>query len=127
MEIITLKTTKRVEIVDITKMVENVVKDDAQLVLVYSPHTTTSIVINEAESGLLEDILDFMDKLVPYGKGYRHDRIDSNADAHLKASILGNSVVIPAEKGKLALGTWQRVLFIEFDGPRTRRVVVKAL
>ena len=127
METITIKTTKRVEIVDITRMVERAVKDGDKLVLVYSPHTTTSIVINEAESGLLEDILDFMEKLVPYGKGYKHDRIDSNADAHLKASVLGNSVVIPVEGGTLALGTWQRVLFIEFDGPRTRRVVVRAI
>ncbi len=124
---ITLKTTKRVEIIDITAQVERCVEGGENLVLVYTPHTTTAIVINEGERGLLEDILEFMEKLVPYGRGYKHDRIDSNADAHLKATLLGNSVVIPVENGKLTLGTWQRVLFLEFDGPRTRRVIVKAL
>lgn len=123
---ITLKTTKRVEIIDITSEVEKYI-DGGDLAVVYTPHTTTSVVINEGESGLLEDILEFMEKLVPFGKGYKHDRIDSNADAHLKATILGNSVVIPIENGRLALGTWQRILFVEFDGPRTRRVVVKTI
>jgi len=123
---ITLKTTKRVEIIDITGEVEKCI-EGGDLAVVYTPHTTTSVVINEGESGLLEDILEFMEKLVPFGKGYKHDRIDSNADAHLKATILGNSAVIPIENGRLALGTWQKILFVEFDGPRTRRVVVKTI
>ena len=123
---ITLKTTKRVEIIDITGEVEKCI-EGGDLAVVYTPHTTTSVFINEGESGLLEDILEFMEKLVPFGKGYKHDRIDSNADAHLKATILGNSAVIPIENGRLALGTWQRILFVEFDGPRTRRVVVKTI
>ncbi|MBO8179521.1 MAG: YjbQ family protein [Archaeoglobus sp.] len=123
---ITLKTTRRVEIIDITKEVEKCI-EGGDLAVVYTPHTTTSLVINEGESGLLEDILQLMEKLVPFGKGYKHDRIDSNADAHLKATILGNSAVIPIENGRLALGTWQKILFVEFDGPRTRRVVVKTI
>ncbi|WP_456469564.1 secondary thiamine-phosphate synthase enzyme YjbQ [Archaeoglobus sp.] len=127
MGVLSIKTSRRVEIVDITGLVERSLEKDGGLAVIYSPHTTTAIVINEAESGLLEDILDFMERLVPYGKGYRHDRIDSNADAHLKASILGNSVVVPVENGKLMLGTWQRILFIEFDGPRNRRVIVKVV
>lgn len=123
-----IKTSQRTEIVDITDMVEkNLEGEDLTLALVYSPHTTTAIIINEAEPGLLEDIMSVMERLVPYGKGYRHDRIDSNADAHLKASILGNFAIVPVENGKLALGTWQRILFIEFDGPRTRRVIVRGL
>ncbi len=127
MGVLSIKTSRRVEIIDITGLVERSLEKDGGLAVIYSPHTTTAIVINEAESGLLEDILDFMERLVPYGKGYRHDRIDSNADAHLKASILGNSVVVPVENGKLMLGTWQRILFIEFDGPRSRRVIVKVV
>ncbi len=127
MGVLSIKTSRRVEIIDITGLVERSLEKDSDLAVIYSPHTTTAIVINEAESGLLEDILDFMERLVPYGKGYRHDRIDSNADAHLKASILGNSVVVPVENGKLMLGTWQRILFIEFDGPRSRRVIVKVV
>ena len=127
MGVLSIKTSRRVEIIDITGLVERSLEKNSDLAVIYSPHTTTAIVINEAESGLLEDILDFMERLVPYGKGYRHDRIDSNADAHLKASILGNSVVVPVENGKLMLGTWQRILFIEFDGPRSRRVIVKVV
>lgn len=127
MGVLSIKTSRRVEIIDITGLVERSLEKDSDLAVIYSPHTTTAIVINEAESGLLEDILDFMERLIPYGKGYRHDRIDSNADAHLKASILGNSVVVPVENGKLMLGTWQRILFIEFDGPRSRRVIVKVV
>lgn len=123
---ITVKTAKRVEIIDITDEVKKCI-EGGDLAVVYTPHTTTSVVINEGESGLLEDILEFMEKLVPFGKGYKHDRIDSNADAHLKATILGNSAVIPIENGRLALGTWQKILFVEFDGPRTRRVVVKTI
>jgi secondary thiamine-phosphate synthase enzyme len=64
---------------------------------------------------------------VPYNAQYRHNDIDNNATAHIKASLLGNAVVVPFENGKLQLGTWQRVLFVEFDGPRTRRVIVKEL
>uniref|UniRef100_A0A7C3R8T0 YjbQ family protein n=1 Tax=Archaeoglobus fulgidus TaxID=2234 RepID=A0A7C3R8T0_ARCFL len=123
---ITLKTKKRVEIIDITDEVEKLV-EDGDLAVVYTPHTTTSIIINEGEAGLLEDILELMERVVPFGRGYRHDRIDSNADSHLKATILGNSVVIPVENGRLSLGTWQRILFVEFDGPRTRRVIVKTV
>lgn len=128
MGVFSITTSKRTEIIDITDMVEkNLDGENINLALVYSPHTTTAIIINEAESGLLEDIISVMERLIPYGRGYRHDRIDSNADSHLKASILGNSAVVPVENGRLALGTWQRILFIEFDGPRTRRVVVKGL
>jgi secondary thiamine-phosphate synthase enzyme len=68
-----------------------------------------------------------MADLVPPGKGYGHDRLDGNAHAHLRAILLGNSAVIPVEMGSLALGTWQRILFLEMDGPRRRRISTKAL
>ncbi len=124
---IDIRTDKREQIIDITGLVQKNLEKKDGLAVVYSPHTTTAIIINEAESGLLEDILDFMDRFVPRGAGYKHDRIDSNADAHLKASLLGNSVVVPVENGRLMLGTWQRILFIEFDGPRNRRVYVRVI
>ncbi|WP_202319498.1 secondary thiamine-phosphate synthase enzyme YjbQ [Archaeoglobus neptunius] len=127
MEVIEVKTGRREEIVDITSMVENSLNVEEGLALIYSPHTTTSIIINEAESGLLEDIISQIGKLVPYRAGYRHDRIDSNADAHIKASIFGNSAVVPVKNGRLVLGTWQRILFVEFDGPRNRKVFVKVI
>lgn len=125
MDVIEVETKDRVEIIDITREVER--RASGRAVLVYTPHTTTAIVINEAESGLLRDIATTLAKLVPKGAGYEHDRIDSNADAHLKATLLGNSVVVPVENGRLALGTWQRILFVELDGPRLRRVYVQGL
>ncbi len=122
---IEVRTKKREEIVDITDEVKKYVKGKSGLLLVYTPHTTTAITVNEAESGLLEDIISKMSEIIPRGAGYKHDRIDDNADAHIKASIIGNSAIIPIENGRLLLGTWQRILFLEFDGPRNRRVIVE--
>lgn len=123
---IELKTGKREEILDITSEVEKLIGESG-IALIYTPHTTASVILNEAESGLLQDILSALERIVPYNAQYRHNDIDNNATAHIKASLLGNAVVVPFENGKLQLGTWQRVLFVEFDGPRTRRVVVKEL
>jgi len=124
MPVIEIKTGKRVEVIDITNRVRQAVEGDG-IAVVYTTHTTTAIIINEAESGLIEDVISTISRLVPTGAGYRHDRIDDNAGAHLRATLLGNSVVVPVDDGKLQLGTWQRILFIELDGPRTRRVIVK--
>jgi len=127
---IEVKTSKRVEIIDITDEVRKVVeKSDVKegITVVYTTHTTTAIIINENESRLKEDILNILEKLIPTGAGYKHDEIDNNADAHLRAILLGNSVVIPIENGRLCLGTWQRIMFIELDGPRSRRVLVKVV
>jgi len=126
MKSIEVKTRQRTEIVDITEEVEKLLEGEG-VALVFTPHTTASIILNEAEGRLLEDIVSAMDKIVPRNSNYRHNEIDNNADAHIKASLLGNSVIIPFRDGKLQLGTWQRVLFVEFDGPRTRKVYVKVL
>jgi len=123
---IELKTKKKEEILDITAEVERFI-DGSGIALVYTPHTTASVILNEAENGLLQDILSALERIVPQNVQYRHNDIDNNATAHIKASLLGNAVVVPFENGKLQLGTWQRVLFVEFDGPRTRRVFVKEL
>ncbi len=125
MPVIEIKTGKRVEIVDITGRVREAVEGGDGIAVIYTTHTTTAITINEAESGLIEDIVSTISRLVPKRAGYRHDRIDDNADAHLRAILLGNSVVVPVESGKLQLGTWQRILFVELDGPRMRRIIVK--
>jgi secondary thiamine-phosphate synthase enzyme len=130
---IEIETRERVQIIDITPEVQKEIRHEIKaevdfqsgVAVVYTPHTTTAVIVNEGERGLLEDILDLITKLVPERAGYKHDRIDNNADAHLRACLLGNSVVIPVENGMLSLGTWQRILFIEFDGPRRRRVFVK--
>ncbi len=127
---IEIKTSKRIEIVDITERVREIVESQDVvdgIALVYTKHTTTAVVVNENESGLKEDILKVLEKLIPSRAGYMHDRIDNNADSHLRAILMGNSVVIPITNGKLDLGTWQRILFVELDGPRVRRVVVKVI
>lgn len=123
---IEIKTNSRTEIIDITEKVEKLLEGSG-IVLIYTPHTTASVILNEAEKRLLEDILMTLEKIVPTNSRYKHNEIDNNADSHIKASLLGNSVIIPFENGKLNLGTWQRVLFVEFDGPRTRKVYLKVL
>lgn len=122
-----IHTSKKCEVIDITQKVAEVVKAanvDDGLCCVFVPHVTAAVVINENDDmqiGL--DLLDALDKLVPEG-GWRHDKVDSNGAAHLKASILGPSETIPIQKGRLAFGTWQAILFVELDGPRDRKVIV---
>jgi secondary thiamine-phosphate synthase enzyme len=127
---IEIETTKAVEAIDITGAVERLLEKSGVkegICLVYTLHTTTGIIINEAEPNLIQDLLDLMADLVPRDKGYGHDRLDGNAHAHLRAIMLGNSAAIPVEKGDLMLGTWQRILFLEMDGPRRRRIFAKVL
>jgi len=115
---------------DITSSIEKALQNSALesgICLVYSLHTTTGIIINEAESGLIQDLIIFMAKMVPEDAGYEHNRTDSNAHSHLRAVLTGNSMVIPVENGRLVLGTWQKVLFLEFDGPRKRRISIKMI
>ena len=123
-------TSRQIEIVDITDGIERYVNDcgrEKGICLVYSLHTTTALIINEADEALLNDILKLMERIAPQAAGYQHDRGDGNAHAHLRAALLGSSVIIPVEKGGLALGTWQRILFIEMDGPRKRRLSIRII
>ncbi len=127
---ISISTSKRRQIVDITGDVEGFVKGCGVadgICVVFSLHSTTAIVINEGEGGLKEDILRKIEADYPHGAGWHHDRIDDNADAHLAGTALGPSVALIVRKGDLVLGAWQRVLFIELDGPRSgRRVMLMA-
>jgi secondary thiamine-phosphate synthase enzyme len=125
-----IETSKRIELVDITsEILKEVRKSEIPkgICLISTRHTTAGIIINENESGLREDILDLLNKLVPAGTGYRHDRIDNNADSHLRAVLLGASEALPILEGKLELGTWQRIFFAEMDGPRNRTVDITLL
>jgi secondary thiamine-phosphate synthase enzyme len=128
--VIEINTTKQVETIDITPSIEKALeksdKNDG-LCLVFSLHTTTAIIINEAEAGVMQDIVDLLSKLAPAGRGYHHDRTDGNAHAHLQAALLGNSVVLPVKAKRLVLGTWQMVLFLELDGPKRRRIEVEMI
>ena len=94
--------------------------------MVYSPHTTSGIIINESyDPSVLEDITTFLSDQVPHNIDYKH--IEGNSDAHIKSSIVGTSKIIIFENGELLLGTWQGVFFMEFDGPRSRKVFVKLI
>lgn len=127
---IEIDTKKQSEIIDITSSVEReLISSNVQsgICLIYTLHTTTGIIINEAEEGLVQDTIRLLEMIVPEGAGYRHDRSDGNAHAHLRAMLIGSSAVVPIERGRLVLGTWQRILFVEQDGPRHRRVYVKAI
>ncbi|MCT9097315.1 secondary thiamine-phosphate synthase enzyme YjbQ [Haloarchaeobius sp. HME9146] len=119
-----VETDARTTTVDVTDRVREAIPADASgLCTVYVQHTTAGVVVQEAESGLRQDIAAFVDGLVP-DEGWQHDRIDDNADSHLRATVLGSDVTIPVDEGEPMLGTWQSVLLVECDGPRTRNVVV---
>ncbi len=127
---IKIDTSRRIELIDITSEVrEEVMKRELSegICIISTMHTTTGIIINENENGLKEDILNLLQKLVPTGAAYRHDRIDNNADAHLRAVLLGSSEALPIIKGKLELGTWQSIFFAEMDGPRSREINITIL
>ncbi len=115
----------RIEVINITYQIRDIIsteKLENGLVNVFIKHTTCGIIINESERGLISDIINFFSKIIPYHAGYAHDRIDDNADSHLKSVLTGNSVTVPILNGELSLGTWQSILLFEFDGPRERTV-----
>jgi len=126
---LSVKTTRRIDMIDITSSVQKEVSNlgvQDGMCVVYVPHTTAGITINEgADPDVCEDIMAKLSELVPSHRGYRHT--EGNADSHIKASLMGSSVSILVEKGRLLLGTWQKVFFCEFDGPRTRKVLIKVL
>jgi secondary thiamine-phosphate synthase enzyme len=127
---IEIETRKCVEVVDITDHVERTMLErgvENGICLVYSQHTTTGLTVNEADGALINDILNLLQRIAPQGAGYQHDQGDGNAHAHLQATMLGNSVIIPVEKSRLAMGKWQRILFFELDGPRQRSIFVRVL
>ncbi len=125
MESFTVKTSKRVEALDITPEVSRRLKSGS-LCILYTPHTTAALTINEFEPNIKSDMEELYASLIPK-KNWRHNSIDNNAEAHLLSSIIKPSLAIPIEEGSLALGTWQRVIFIELDGPRTRTVQMQVL
>jgi secondary thiamine-phosphate synthase enzyme len=128
MRTIEVKTQAREELVDITarvreELVSSGFKDG--ICYVYVPHTTAAVTINEsADPSVKEDILMALRKIVPDSLPYRHS--EGNSPAHVKASLIGSSIKVIVEEGELSLGTWQGIFFCEFDGPRSRRVFIKA-
>jgi secondary thiamine-phosphate synthase enzyme len=128
---ITLRTERRTQLVDITPQVQEALNgaDGAAAALIYVPHTTAGVTINEdIDPDLARDIEAAMEKIVEDGWGWRHDDADGpNAPSHMRASLISPEVLIPLAEGKLALGRYQGIFFCEFDGPRERRVYVTSL
>ncbi len=123
--IINVNTRSRFDLVDVTSEIAGWIsslKASKGILVVYSPHTTAGIIINEAEPNLVEDIISLLKELTRPGRPWKHNTIDVNAHAHLGQILVGNSRVIPVEDSKLALGTWQRIMLVEMDGPRRRRL-----
>jgi len=125
------ETKKEREMVHITPQIEAIVRASGiqeGLCFVSPMHITAAIYVNDHESGLIEDIGEWLETLAPAKPGYRHHQTgEDNADAHLKALLLHHETTLPITKGKLDLGTWQRVFYAEFDGRRRKRVIVKLL
>ncbi|OGF53303.1 MAG: hypothetical protein A2Z21_10575 [Candidatus Fraserbacteria bacterium RBG_16_55_9] len=126
MKKITVKTHHERELLDITAQVEKAIREFGPITgacMLYVPHTTAAITINEnADPAVKEDILNSLTHLVPRSLEYRH--VEGNAHAHIQCSLIGHSVCVPVEEGRLRLGTWQGILFCEFDGSRNREVWV---
>ena len=123
---LTIRTARREQMLDITASVQQVVTESGistGIVVCHVPHTTAGITINEnADPDVVHDLLDKLRREIPRQDGYHH--AEGNSDAHLKSSLFGCSQTILIENGQLALGRWQGIFFCEFDGPRTRRLLV---
>jgi len=126
---LSITTSQQTEFLDITGKVEEVIlkaQVSDGLALVFIPHTTAGITINEgADPNVQEDILRMLNQMVPFKGPYRHG--EGNSPAHIKSSLIGSSVSVMIENGRLILGRWQSLFFCEFDGPRTRKVLIKII
>ncbi len=118
-----INTNKNFEIIDITSKINDWIDVENGIISIFSKHSTSAIVVNENESGLLNDLEFTLDNLISDKFSYNHDRIDNNARSHLKSFLLSSSECLPIKNGKLDLGTWQSVFFIELDGPRQNRTI----
>ena len=126
---ISVRTSRREEMVDITGEVARAVAAcgvDSGMAWIYSPHTTAGVTIQEnADPDVRRDMLDHLGRLVPRRPDFKH--MEGNSDAHIKTSMMGPSQAVPLDGGRMTLGTWQGIYLCEFDGPRNRRVLVKVL
>jgi secondary thiamine-phosphate synthase enzyme len=126
---ISIKTQAKQELIDITSQVERAVREEGLeegLCSVFVPHTTAGVLINEnADPSVREDILMMLGRLIPQSSHYKHS--EGNSPAHIKSSLVGSSVQVPVSGGRLMLGTWQGIIFCEFDGPRTREAWISLM
>lgn len=129
MKQLSIRTNSRFEMIDITRAVADAVKEEnvvSGICYVFVPHTTAAVTINEnADPDVPRDIIMELDKVIPFHDNYRH--MEGNSAAHIKTSLIGSSEAVFIENGNLVLGTWQSLFFCEFDGPRTRKYMVKVI
>ncbi|MGP8321705.1 MAG: secondary thiamine-phosphate synthase enzyme YjbQ [Methanosarcinaceae archaeon] len=122
---------KRRDYINITHEVENALEESGiqeGIILVSAMHITAAIYVNDAESGLIEDIDEWLEKLAPFGKDYKHHRTgEDNGDAHLKNLLMHHQVMLAVTEGKIDFGPWQQVYYAEFDGKRQKRVLIKII
>ncbi len=127
--ILSVKTSARTELIDITSQIAEQVKKSGVsdgLCMLYVPHTTGAVTINEsADPSVRGDILMILNQIVPWEANYKH--LEGNSPAHVKATLVGASELLAVENGALVLGTWQGIFFCEFDGPRTRKIHIRIL
>ena len=127
-EYLTFNTKKHREYIHITPQVETIVHNAGikdGMVLVSAMHITAGVYVNDNEEGLIEDIDQWLEKLAPFRREYQHHQTgEDNGDSHLKAILVHHQVIVPIASGKLVLGTWQRIFYGEFDGQRSKRVLV---
>ncbi|MBU0936744.1 MAG: secondary thiamine-phosphate synthase enzyme YjbQ [Spirochaetes bacterium] len=128
---LTMNTRQRYQLIRITDQVQQALADSGiqeGLCLVNSMHITSSVFINDNESGLHADFLEWLEKLAPYSRsGYRHNVGEDNGDAHLKRQIMGREVVVAVSGGQLDFGPWEQIFYGEFDGCRSKRILIKII
>jgi secondary thiamine-phosphate synthase enzyme len=129
-EYLWFNTKKKREFINITSQVEKTVAVSGVregMVLVSAMHITAGVYVNDAEGGLIEDILEWTDRLAPPGKYRHHATGETNGDAHLKNLLIGHQVILPITEGHLDLGPWEQVYYAEFDGQRKKRLIIKVM
>ena len=130
-EYLWFNTPHKREYINITDRVEEVVQKSGVkegMVLVSAMHITAGVYVNDAESGLIQDIDEWLEKLAPFNPNYRHHRTgETNGDAHLKSLLIHHEVIVPITDGHLDLGPWQQIYYAEFDGQRRKRVIIKVM
>jgi secondary thiamine-phosphate synthase enzyme len=130
-EYLTFHTKKHREYIHLTPKVDAILKNSGikeGMVLVSAMHITAGVYVNDNESGLIEDIDQWLEKLAPFRKDYKHhDTGEDNGDSHLKSLIIHHEVIVPITAGRLDLGPWQRIFYAEFDGQRDKRLIVKVM
>ena len=129
MKEIDIQTNNKSEMIDITSIVQKAVSKEkvvTGICVIFAPHTTAAITINEnADPDVPRDIIAALGKVVPFDAAYRH--MEGNSAAHVKSTFVGSSQVVLIENSRLVLGTWQSIFFCEFDGPRTRKILIKVI